>query len=180
MTDVPSPEPDLSEAFKGAFRQHPAGVAILTADPGDGPVALTVSSLISVSAAPPTVAFSLSEGSTSSAPLLRAETLVIHLLRRQDRPLADLCATKGADRFGPGVRWDRLPGGEPFYMGVANWFQARILHRFPVAGATLVVAELMAGQVDRSEAGHKESLVYLDRRWHGLHPAPEPMSDPAA
>ncbi|RUU84284.1 flavin reductase, partial [Mesorhizobium sp. M7A.T.Ca.TU.009.01.3.1] len=74
----------MTNAFREAFRHHPAGVAVITADPGDRPVAMTVSSLISVSAAPPVVAFSLSMKSTSSEPLLRAETMVIHLLRFTD------------------------------------------------------------------------------------------------
>ena len=56
----------VTKSFLTAFRQHPAGVAIVTGDPGTGPVALTVSSLISVSVEPPTVAFSLSEASSSA------------------------------------------------------------------------------------------------------------------
>lgn len=56
----------MTEAFREAFRRHPAGVAVITADPGNQPVAMTVSSLISVSAAPPVVAFSLSTKSASS------------------------------------------------------------------------------------------------------------------
>jgi hypothetical protein len=56
----------LEDAFRDAFRHHPAGVAVI-ADPGDGPAALTARSLISVSADPPTVAFSLSAPSTRAA-----------------------------------------------------------------------------------------------------------------
>jgi len=53
----------MTEAFLAAFRHHPSGVAIITAEAGEGPVALTVSSLISISATPPMVAFSLSASS---------------------------------------------------------------------------------------------------------------------
>jgi len=56
----------MTEHFREAFRRHPAGVAVITADPGDRPVAMTVSSLISVSAAPPIVAFSLSQALPAS------------------------------------------------------------------------------------------------------------------
>ena len=160
----------MTDAFREAFRRHPAGVAVITADPGDRPVAMTVSSLISVSAAPPIVAFSLSMKSGSSEPLLRAETMVIPLLRFTDIDLAQLCASGGADRFGPDVAWERLPTGEPRYTGVATWFRAKKLGVLPIEGATLVAAELLDGEVrPGDDAPETHSLVYLDRRWHRLH-----------
>lgn len=159
----------LGSAFREAFRCHPAGVAVITADPGSAPVAMTVSSLISVSAAPPTVAFSLSSRSGSTAAVLAAGRVVIHLLRYSDLELARLGATPGADRFGPGVPWQRLPTGEPRYTGVATWFRARITGTLPVEGATLVAAELLEGEAGSPPgAPELESLVYLDRRWHRL------------
>ncbi len=160
---------DLSESFKSAFRCHPAGVAIISADPGDRPVAITVSSLISVSSAPPTIAFSLSASSSSTAPLLRAETMVIHLLRFGDLALAQLGATSGADRFGPGVAWERLSTGEPRYTTVSTWFRARRVGTLQLAGGTLIAAELLSGQAGGPPGTpEEESLIYLDRRWHSL------------
>lgn len=159
----------VSDAFREAFRCHPAGVAVITADPGERPVAMTVSSLISVSGAPPTVAFSLSVHSRSTPSLLRAGTVVLHLLRYPDLDLARLGATPGADRFGPDVEWERLPTGEPRYLRVATWFRARITGTLPVEGATLVAAELLEGETARgSTSPERESLVYMDRRWHRL------------
>ena len=160
--------PDLADAFREAFRHHPSGVAVITADPGDGPVALTVSSLISVSAAPPTVAFSLSMKSSASGALLRAETLVIHFIRRADLPIARLGATSGVDRFA-GVDWERLPTGEPRYTGIKTWFRARVVGNLPLQGASVIAAELLDGHAEGSEGGPEAlSMVYLDRRWHGL------------
>ena len=46
-------ERNVTEAFKDAFRAHPAGVAIITAKGSSGPVGLTASSVSSVSAEPP-------------------------------------------------------------------------------------------------------------------------------
>lgn len=151
-----------------AFRHHPAGVAIITADPGDGPVALTVSSLISVSAAPPTVAFSLSDNSTSAGAVRRAETIVVHFVRRDDMELARLCATGGKDRFGPDVRWARLETGEPHYPEVALWFRAAIREQFVVPGACLVSAELLEVSPRLNEPHRDDALVYANRAWHGL------------
>lgn len=174
MTAPTTSLPDLSAAFVEAFRHHPSGVAVISADPGDGPVALTVSSLISVSMAPPTVAFSLSASSTSAPGIRRAESFVVHFMRSENRALAQLCATSGADRFGPGVNWARLPGGEPYFPDVRIWFLARPLHELTVEGAVLIVAELVGGQIADSDPQPEEnSMVYLNRRWHGLRPLPE-------
>jgi flavin reductase (DIM6/NTAB) family NADH-FMN oxidoreductase RutF len=164
MNDLP-----LSHAFREAFRCHPAGVALITADPGTAPVAMTVSSLISVSADPPIVAFSLSARSGSTPAVLAATSIVIHLLRYEDLDLARLGATPGADRFGPGVAWERLPDGAPRYTTVRTWFHARIIGTLPVAGATVVTAELTDGEASAPPgAPEHESLIYLDRRWHRL------------
>lgn len=160
----------LAEAFFGAFRHHPSGVAIITADAGEGPVALTVSSLISVSPAPPTIAFSLSASSSSARVVERAESVVVHFVRRSDMALARLCATSGSDRFGPGVAWDRLPTGEPFYPQVDLWFRAALRDKLPVPGACLATAELLEASPRWTLAGAQEPLVYANRAWHGLHP----------
>lgn len=155
----------INETFRHAFRRHPAGVAILTARGQNGPVALTISSLISVSAEPPLVAFSLSAASKSAAEFLHADTMVIHFPRFVDQALAALCATPGSDRFAPGVAWESMPTGEPRYSDVETWFRARIRDRLPVKGATLVTAELLDGRADAVGA---DVLVYLDRHWHSL------------
>lgn len=160
----------VAEAFMTAFRHHPAGVAIITADPGDGPVALTVSSLISVSASPPTVAFSLSDHSSSAGAVRRSETVVVHFVRRGDMELARLCATPGKDRFGPDVRWARLGGGEPYYPEVGLWFRAALRGVFQVPGASLVAAELLEASPDALIVQRDDTLVYANRAWHGLKP----------
>lgn len=159
----------VMEAFLAAFRHHPSGVAIITADPGDGPVALTVSSLISISVAPPTVAFSLSDASSSARSVKRAETIVVHFIRRADMQLARLCATSGADRFGADVQWSRLETGEPYYLQVDLWFRAAIRDQLATPGARLVTAELLSVPDLWPEMHLDEALVYANRNWHGLH-----------
>lgn len=155
----------ISDAFRHAFRHHPSGVAILTTQGRTGPVALTISSLISVSAEPPLVAFSLSSASRSAAEFLETDTLVIHFPRHTDQALARMCATPGCDRFAPGIAWEPLPTGEPRYSAVETWFRARIRDRLPVDNATLVTAEFLDGNAEPADAA---ALVYLDRHWHSI------------
>ena len=176
MSSVANAAPDgtvgqpatLTEAFISAFRHHPSGVAIITADAGGGPVALTVSSLISVSASPPTVAFSLSASSSTAKAVEQAETVVVHFVRRADMELARLCATSGVDRFGPQVRWERLASGEPYYPQVDLWFRAALRDRLIVPGACLVTAELLSASPVTEETRDNAALVYANRTWHGL------------
>lgn len=168
----------LTEAFLAAFRHHPSGVAIITAEGADGPVALTVSSLISISASPPMVAFSLSASSSSAKVVERAASVVVHFVRRADMQLARLCATSGKDRFGPDVRWSRLDSGEPYYPQVELWFRAVLRGRLETPGACLVTAELTSVSAGAHATRQAEALVYSNRAWHALGPVVDTASAP--
>lgn len=162
---------DLITAFCEAFRMHPAGVAVVSAMTTDGPRALTVSSLISVSAAPPVVAFSLSGQSGRSAAFLAAETVVLHFLRPADQLLAQVCATPQADRFDGTHPWELLKTGEPRFTNVATWFRATLGSRLPLENATLVTARLLGGVASPPDLTAGEpSLVYVNRGWHEVAP----------
>ena len=66
------PEHHVSaDDFKAVFRGHPGGVALITADAGDGPVALTATSVASVNVDPPLLMFSVT--TVSSATMLSTE-----------------------------------------------------------------------------------------------------------
>jgi hypothetical protein len=82
-----------ADEFKLAFRNHPAGVAIVTADAGKGPVAMTSSVFLSVLS--PLLVFS---ASASPLPRPRSQSsTVFHLLGLTSRP--HLAATSGATVF---------------------------------------------------------------------------------
>lgn len=154
-------------AFKTAFRDHPAGVAVLTADAGQGPVGLTATSVFSASVDPPVLAFSISDMSSSTPSIAAADTLVVHLLAAGDVDLAVLCSTSGIDRFADRRLWDRLPTGEPFFPSASRWLRVRPLTRMTVGTATIISA--LALQAGGSEGVlHGEPLVYHDRHWHRL------------
>jgi flavin reductase (DIM6/NTAB) family NADH-FMN oxidoreductase RutF len=151
--------------FKLAFRNHPAGVAIITADAGDGPVGLTATSVFSVSAEPPLLVFSLS-GTSSSAPTIRrAETVVVHLLGADQLEAAKLFATSGVDRFADRASWDRLPTGEPYLPAAPTWIRGRIINRMEAGGSTVVAVHALEARTPSAEAA---PLVYHNRTWHHL------------
>lgn len=184
MTSFAVPSSDASDAepasgftsslsadeFKTVFRGHPGGVAVITADAGDGPVALTATSVASVSADPPLLIFSVSSLSSSAAVLARAETVVVHLLDAQDLDLARLGATSGVDRFDGSRPWSRLVTGEVVYHDVRAWVRCAIIQRMDAGGSTVIAAHALQAQVERDAAPGEaaDALVYHNRTWHRL------------
>ncbi|WP_127127055.1 flavin reductase family protein [Georgenia sp. SYP-B2076] len=161
------------DEFKAAFRNHPAGVALITADDGERPVALTATSVISVSAVPPMLVFSVTEFS-SSAPVLRAaDTVVVHLLGAEQLDLAKLGATSGIDRFADTTLWSRLPTGEPFFPSASVWIRGRVVEKVIVGNSIVFVVQGLEAKIGDSDvdAAERESsvpLVYHNRTWHHL------------
>jgi flavin reductase (DIM6/NTAB) family NADH-FMN oxidoreductase RutF len=156
-----------AEEFKSAFRNHAAGVAVITADAGNGPVGLTATSVFSVSAEPPLLVFSISELSSSAPTLRAAENVVVHLLGADQLHIAKLCATSGVDRFADTTLWDRLPTGEPYFPGAQTWIRGRVVDRMP-AGGSLVFAVHALDSGSAPDDLLSSPLVYHNRRWHSL------------
>ena len=169
MTSPPAEPGITADQFRFAFRSHPAGVAVVTADAGDGPVAMTVSSVASIAIDPPTLMFSASALSSSTPTIRKAETVVVHLLASDQLALAKLGARRGAERFGNDVEWSRLPTGEPYYP-TATWLRGRVVKRVDVHGSTLIIVEAIEVKPhDEAHQGDPVPLVYHDRRWHLLN-----------
>lgn len=172
LTVEPAQEPDRrhfgalsADEFKLAFRNHPAGVAVITADAGDGPVGLTASSVFSVSAEPPLLVFSIS-GQSSSAPTIeRAETVVVHLLGANQLDVAKLFATSGVDRFADTSTWDRLITGEPYLPSAPTWIRGRIIERMSAGSSTVVAVHALQSYSATDDAA---PLVYHNRTWHHI------------
>ena len=162
-----------AEQFKAAFRTHPAGVAVVTADAGDGPIALTATSVISVSADPPLLVFSVSESSSSLPTLSRAVTVVVHLLAADQLDLAILGATSGIDRFADTSIWSRLPSGEPYFTAAPVWIRGKIVDRMQAGKSVVLAVEAIEARTPErgspaADAAQSRPLVYHNRVWHAL------------
>lgn len=163
------PDPaETSTNFRAAFRSHPGGVAVITADAGDGPVGLTATSVCSVSVDPPAVAFSLSAISSSAPAIRRSRTVVVHLLDADQLELARTFSTSGVDRFADTSTWDRLPTGEPYLPAAAAWMRGEIEGTLDVGGSAVTAVRVLEVHV----RDHEETapLVYCNRTWHRLGP----------
>ncbi|MET0295994.1 MAG: flavin reductase family protein [Microbacterium sp.] len=170
----PAPEHGFAslpaDDYKALFRGHPGGVAVITADAGDGPVALTATSVSSVSAEPPLLVFSISSLSSAAPVLARAETVIVHLLDAHDIEVARLGATSGIDRFAETHRWSRLVTGEPVFHEVRAWVRCTVINRMDAGGSTVIAAHALQSHLARDvdPGGHGDALVYHNRTWHRL------------
>jgi flavin reductase (DIM6/NTAB) family NADH-FMN oxidoreductase RutF len=166
-------DPLSSEDFRAAFRNHAAGVAVVTADPGDGPVGMTATSVFSVSATPPLLVFSVSDLSSATPGILSSESLVVHLLGADQADIAKRFATSGIDRFADTSTWDRLPTGEPYIPAAHAWIRGTIVNRFSAGTSTLVVVNATDASFPEvgspaASAEDARPLVYHNRTWHVL------------
>ncbi|MET1004811.1 MAG: flavin reductase family protein [Propionibacteriaceae bacterium] len=162
-TDEGGPDWVTAQAFKSVFRRHPAGVAVITLAVGERLVGLTATSVISVSADPPILAFSIDSGSSSWPALAVAETVVINFLAASQVDLSARFATKDIDRFADGG-WSLLPTGEPVIDGSAAWLRGEIIQRTPV-GRSFLISVLA---LESHQAEPVVPLVYHDRTYHGV------------
>lgn len=128
-----------AEGFRSLFRQVPQSVWILTTRDADhDPVGVTVSSLSSISADPPTVAFSL-QNDASVLPAFAAATQVLaHAVSVDGEDAARAFATSGIDRF-RSVGDRHGPGGLPTVPDSCGRMLIRITRVLPVAESALFI-----------------------------------------
>lgn len=84
----------LAEAFKSGMRQWASGVTVVSAiDPHGVPHAMTVSSLTSVSDAPPSLLVCINKSAKMAAFLKAGGGFVVNILDAESQELSNLCAT---------------------------------------------------------------------------------------
>jgi flavin reductase (DIM6/NTAB) family NADH-FMN oxidoreductase RutF len=159
MTAIPA------DLLRSVFRQHAAGVAVITAQ-GARPVGFTATSLASVAVEPALLSFGIGTGSSSWSVISGTEHIGVHLLGEHQSALAATFARSGADRFAPPTRWRTGPHGVPVLEGVPGWLVCRIVARVPAGDHRLVLAEVLAGDADASGTGRP--LLYHRGRFNAL------------
>jgi flavin reductase (DIM6/NTAB) family NADH-FMN oxidoreductase RutF len=160
---VDAPALDLA-AFRALFRQHPAGVAVITLDAGFGPAGFTATSFTSVSARPPLATFVIDRASSTWPHLRTATTVVVNLLRPGGEAVARRFATSGIDRFDAPTQWERLPTGEPVLADAAHWLRGPVVELIPVGDHHLAVIGIQ--EIGLGEDG--PGLVYHRGTFHAV------------
>lgn len=153
-----------AEALKLAFREHPQGISLITANTLEGPVGLTASSVSSVSIDPPALSFSVTKATGSAGGILQADTYLVHLLDVRHANLARSFAVSGADRFTDEQGWRTLDTDEPYLPDTRVALRCRTLNTFGVGSSVIVVAEVL----DAIFGETREPMAYVERRFHAL------------
>jgi flavin reductase (DIM6/NTAB) family NADH-FMN oxidoreductase RutF len=151
------------DAFRDVFRGHPAGVAVVALRHGRTLVGFTATSVISVSAEPPLLAFSLAASSSSWPAVAAARTVTVSFLASDQADLSARFATSGIDRFAEDG-WRTLATGEPVIDGAVAWVRAEVVDRTAVGASHLVTVRA----VDHQVSGLGTPLVFHDRGYHRL------------
>jgi flavin reductase (DIM6/NTAB) family NADH-FMN oxidoreductase RutF len=138
---IPEFEPDAPflspSGFVEALGNHAAGVALVTADSPDGPVAVVTTRIVQLSTAPPLLGICLTGRRADEDSVLSSTSIVLHVLTAEDLELVHLLSKNPrAD----GLDWRRLHTGEPVISTVAAWIRAEVVERIETGDSTLVVA----------------------------------------
>lgn len=152
------------EELKSIFRHHPGGVTLVAVPHDEGPRAYTASSVISVSADPPMVAFSVDTTSSFFSAVEEADSVAVSFLTARQDHVARAHAHRTPHPH-QRPRWTKLPTGESVVTDGLAWLQGRITQRVPVGSSQLIIVHVSTGEV-----GTGEPLVYFDRRYHAATP----------
>ncbi|MFD6530938.1 flavin reductase family protein [Streptomyces sp. NPDC060184] len=161
--ELRTPVPASPQLLRSVFRQHAAGVAVITAS-GGKPVGFTATSLNSVAAEPPLISFGVSTSSSSWPVVAEAAHIGVHILAEDQADLAATFARSGADRFGPDTDWHHGPEGVPVLGGVVAWLVCRVVARVPAGDHRIVIAQVEVGD----PAGGGRPLLYHEGRFTAL------------
>lgn len=151
-------DPITDVVFRSVFRDHAAGVVVVTAPGANAPVGFTATSLTSVSLQPPLVSVAISRGASAWAALSGSRRLAVHFLGHEQHWLAQRFATSGIDRFGDPVRWSWSASGEPVLHECAAYLCCTVEKHVPAGDHVLVLARVHSANVTRSGS----PLVYHD------------------
>jgi len=153
------------EELRTLMRRFPAGVAVVTVDLEGERVGLTVSSLVSLSLAPPLVGLGISRMAALHELLRSAGRFGVSLLAAGQEDIAS--------RFARGVppiaHWVGVPvresgDGPPLIDGALGWLQCRTGAEHPAGDHSFFDGEVLAAEPGPG----KVPLVYVDQAYAAL------------
>jgi flavin reductase (DIM6/NTAB) family NADH-FMN oxidoreductase RutF len=159
--------PISSEAFRGALRNFPSGVTIVTVKAGELTHGLTISAFASVSPEPPLVTIMIDQRHHAFS-LMETEgaTFAVNILREDQIELSNRFAwVKDEDRFAMG-KWKEGPSGAPVLIDALAWLDCSIYARYPAGTHTIYVGEVQASEVNGTD---ESPLVYWNQGYRQLN-----------
>ena len=152
------------EAFRWAMGQFATGVAVVTVlDAAGGPRGMTVSSLTSVSLAPPLLLFGLDRGAVNFVSLAEAEAFAVNILSRDQEALSNRFADPSRPDW-PELPWHRLKSGAPGLESAALIIDCRRDRIVEIADHLLIFGQALAVEGE----GTSVPLLHHAGRYRGL------------
>ncbi len=147
------------------MRGFPAGVAVVTVARDGERVGLTVTSLVSLSLAPPLVGVAVSRHAALHEILREAGSFAVSLLAAGQEALAQHFA-RGVPPIAMwhGIAWRPGTTGAPLLEGAAGWIEGEVANEHATGDHTLFVGAVVAAERRPATA----PLVYLGQRYHAV------------
>jgi len=154
----PSPVPGDSRAYRAVLGRFATGVTVVTCAGADGPIGMTVNSFTSLSLDPPLVMWSPAKSSHRHPHYSAARRFAIHVLKVDQRPLAD-AFMRSAEAFHD-VRWRAAADGLPLMEGCLARFECERIAEHDAGDHTIMI-----GRVTAMEAAEGAPLLYFKGRY---------------
>ncbi len=156
------------DAFKEAMAHWASGVSVVTAtSPADGrPVGITVSSLASLSIAPPQVLISVNKRLFTHDVIIGTGRFAANILRAEQKEWGMRFAgmvPEVDDRFA-GIDTFCAATGCPILADALAWIDCEVRHTYDGEDHTIIVGEVIAS----GSAADGGPLLYYDRKWHTI------------
>ena len=147
-------------ALRDAFGTFVTGVTVVTTCDAEGELAgCTANSFSSVSIDPPLVLWSLAHSSRCYDIFAKSDRFTINVLSEAQRPLSQLFASRGADKFG-NAKWAPGLGGVPVLHGALAYMECRKYASYPGGDHTIFV-----GEVENFQRQPQRPLVFGGGRY---------------
>lgn len=148
--------------FRAALRHLAGGVSVITTGQGADRTGLTVTSLSSLSAEPPTVMFGLNLSSSSFPVLARHRSFGVNFLNATQKQIADRFAGRGGEK-GParyaGANWSEGATGVPLLEGALAALDCEVEELIERHSHAIVIGRVREVRL----GGEDAALVY----WRG-------------
>jgi flavin reductase (DIM6/NTAB) family NADH-FMN oxidoreductase RutF len=155
-----------AEEFKNVMARVASAVTIVTAKSAAGPIGLTVSAFMSVSADPAIVLVAIDKATSSVTPMLDAVGFTVNIMPEGADDEAMLFATHGADKFGESDWSDAgTPAAGPVLANALAYLECITVNRHESGDHWVLYGELNAATIADADA---LPLVWHDRAYAKL------------
>jgi flavin reductase (DIM6/NTAB) family NADH-FMN oxidoreductase RutF len=141
---------DSPQLYRRALGAFTTGVAVVTAEDGEGALGLTINSFTSVSLDPPLVLWCLGDASDRRHLFAEASHFVINILAAEDQAHSERFS-RGAHRMGPD-ELDRADSGAPRLKGALASFDCETHDRIEMGDHLVIVGRVTGFTVREGDA----------------------------